>query len=120
VDPDAGRVYAGTDQGLTSFDTPAVKPEDSFKELFLYPNPFIVNNGEKQLTIDGLIKDTDIKILNIEGRVIDEFSSPGGRIAFWDGRDQNGKFVASGVYLVVAYDKEGNNVTTSKIAVLHK
>ncbi len=120
VDPGAGKVYVGTDQGLTSFDTPAVRPRDSFSELFLYPNPFIVNDGEKQLTIDGLIKDTDIKVLNIEGRLINEFSSPGGRIAFWDGKDQNGKFVASGIYLIVAYDKEGNNVTTSKIAVLHK
>lgn len=120
VDPNSGRVYVGTDAGLTSFDTPAVKPEDSFSELFLYPNPFIVNNGDKHLTIDGLIKDTDIKILNIEGRLIREFSSPGGRIAFWDGRDESGNFVGSGIYLVVAYDKEGNNVTTSKIAVLHK
>ncbi len=120
IDPNSGRVYVGTDAGLTSFDSPAVKPEDSFSELFLYPNPFIVNNGDRNLTIDGLIKDTDIKILNIEGRLIREFSSPGGRIAFWDGRDESGNFVGSGIYLVVAYDKEGNNVTTSKIAVLHK
>ncbi|HEY6905967.1 MAG TPA: two-component regulator propeller domain-containing protein, partial [Ignavibacteriaceae bacterium] len=120
VDQNSGRVYVGTDAGLTSFDTPAVKPEDSFSELFLYPNPFIVNSGSNKLTIDGLIKDTDIKILNIEGRLIREFSSPGGRIAFWDGRDESGNFVGSGIYLVVAYDSEGNNITTSKIAVLHK
>ena len=49
-----------------------------------------------------------------------EFSSPGGRIATWDGRDLNGNLVSSGIYLVVAYDKDGNNVTTSKVAILHE
>ncbi len=120
INQNTGRVYVGTDAGLTSFDTPAIKPEESFSRLFLYPNPFLINNGSTRLTIDGLIKDTDIKILNIEGRLIREFSSPGGRVAFWDGRDENGNFVGSGIYLVVAFDREGNNVTTSKIAVLHK
>ncbi len=120
VDPNSGRVFVGTDEGLTSFDTPAVKPEESFSELFVYPNPFILNNGDNKLTIDGLIKDTDIKILSIEGRLIKEFSSPGGRIASWDGKDEKGNLVGSGVYLVVAFDKEGNNVITGKVAVLHK
>ncbi len=120
VDPNSGRVFAGTDEGLTSFDTPAVKPQDSFSELFVYPNPFIVNDGNHKLTIDGLIKDTDIKILNIEGKVIKEFSSPGGRIASWDGKDADGNLVGSGIYLVVAFDKEGNNVITGKVAILHK
>ncbi len=120
VDPNSGRVYVGTDEGITSFDTPAVKPEESFSKLFVYPNPFIVNDGDNKLTIDGLIKDTDIKILNIEGKLIKEFSSPGGRIASWDGKDQYGAYVGSGIYLVVAFDKEGNNVITGKVAVLHK
>ncbi len=120
VDPNSGRVYVGTDEGLTSFDTPAVKPEESFSNLFVYPNPFIVNDGNNKLIIDGLIKDTDIKILSIEGKLINEFSSPGGRIASWDGKDATGNLVGSGIYLVVAFDKEGNNVITGKVAVLHK
>lgn len=120
VDPNSGRVYVGTDEGLTSFDTPAVKPEESFSKLFVYPNPFIVNDGDNNLTIDGLIKDSDIKILNIDGKLIKEFSSPGGRIASWDGRDDKGNFVGSGIYLVVAFDREGNSVITGKVAVLHK
>ncbi len=120
IDDNKGRIYVGTDAGLTSFDTPAIKPVDSFSKLFLYPNPFIVNDGNIQLTIDGLIKDSEIKILNIEGKLIREFPSPGGRVAYWDGKNENGNFVASGIYFVVAFDQEGNNITTSKVAVLHK
>jgi ligand-binding sensor domain-containing protein len=118
IDENKGIVYVGTDAGLTSFETPSVKPLESFSELFIFPNPFLVKDKNELLTIDGLIKDTEIKILSISGKLISEFSSPGGRVAYWDGKDLEGKAVNSGIYIIVAYDKEGNNVATSKVAVL--
>lgn len=118
IDENKGTVYVGTDAGLTSFDTPSVKPLESFSELFVYPNPLLVEDKNELLTIDGLIKDSEIKILSISGKLISGFSSPGGRVAYWDGKDLDGKPVNSGIYLIVAYDKEGNNVATSKVAVL--
>jgi hypothetical protein len=39
-------------------------------------------------------------------------------VAFWDGTDSEGNLVSSGVYFVVAFDKEGNNVISGKIAVI--
>lgn len=120
IDENAGIVYVGTDRGLASFETPFLKPEESFDKLFMYPNPYILDGNEYYLTIDGLIKDSDIKILNIDGLLISEFSSPGGRIAFWDGRDTKGNLVNSGVYVIVAHDIEGNNIITGKVAVLRK
>jgi ligand-binding sensor domain-containing protein len=118
IDENKGTVYVGTDAGLTSFDTPSVKPLDSFSELFVFPNPLLVEGKNELLTIDGLIKDSEIKILSISGKLISEFSSPGGRVAYWDGKDLDGKPVNSGIYIIVAYDKAGNNVATSKVAVL--
>jgi ligand-binding sensor domain-containing protein len=118
IDENKGIVYVGTDAGLTSFETPAVKPLESFSELFVYPNPLLVADKNEFITIDGLIKDSEIKILSISGKLINAFSSPGGRVAYWDGKDLDGKPVNSGIYLIVAYDKEGNNVATSKVAVL--
>ncbi len=118
IDENSGTVYVGTDKGLSSFKTPFIKPKESFSDLFIYPSPFKVGKIESKLTIDGLISDTDIKILNISGGLVDEFPSPGGRIAFWDGKDLNGNSVPTGIYLIVAYDKEGNNVKTGKIAVI--
>ena len=104
---------------MTSFETPFIKPLESFDKLFVFPNPFIISNGDDFLTIDGLIRDTDIKILTLSGYLISEFSSPGGRTAYWDGKDSEGNFVGSGVYIIVAFDKEGNSVTTGKVAVLN-
>jgi hypothetical protein len=120
IDDNNGIVYVGTDEGLTSFETPYIKPAESYDELFVYPNPFYVNNGENLLTIDGLVQDTNIKILTISGALITEFSSPGGRTAYWDGKDENGDLVSTGVYIIVAYQSESNDVVTGKVAVLHQ
>lgn len=120
IDQDKGIVYVGTDEGLTSFETPYIKPVDTYEELFIYPNPFYVNNGNNLLTIDGLVQDTNIKILTISGALVTEFSSPGGRTAYWDGKDDNGDLVSTGVYLIVAYQSESNDVVTGKVAVLRR
>lgn len=120
IDENKGIVYVGTDEGLTSFETPYIKPLESFDELFVYPNPYKIKSGNNLLTIDGLIRDTDIKILTIDGTLITEFSSPGGRTAYWDGKDDNGELVSTGVYIIVAFDTEGNSVVTGKVAVLRE
>ena len=120
IDDKTGRVYVGTEAGLTSFDTPSILPVENFNGLTLYPNPLILNDGNQLATINGLIRDTDIKIISISGKLVKEFSSPGGRTAFWDGKDTDGNLVSTGIYIVIAFDKDGNNVATGKIAVLRK
>ncbi len=120
VDETSGKIFVGTDEGLAVFETTAQKPVAAFTELFIYPNPFKLNNNAGLLTIDGLVKDSDIKVLTINGKLIKEFSSPGGRVAHWNGRDESGNFVSSGIYFIVAFDKEGNNITTSKVAILRQ
>jgi len=120
IDENTGTVYASTGAGLISFKTTSVKPVQSFAGLQVYPSPFKLTNGTNQLTIDGLIANTDIKILTISGSLVKEFTSPGGRIAFWDGRDAKGSLVSSGIYIIVAYDQDGNNVAAGKIAVLRE
>ncbi|MCH8032240.1 MAG: hypothetical protein IH950_00600 [Bacteroidetes bacterium] len=120
IDENSGIVYVGTEKGLTSFETPFIKPNEAFDELFIYPNPYVVSDGSSFLTIDGLVRDSEIKILTIDGKLVAEFSSPGGRTAFWDGRDENGKLINSGIYIVVAIDSGGNNTITGKVAVFRK
>jgi len=120
IDENTGTVFVSTGGGLISMKTTSVKPVQSFSVLQVYPSPFRLKSNNNQLTIDGLIADTDIKILTISGTLVTEFSSPGGRIAFWDGRDSKGFLVSSGIYIIVAYDKDGNNVAAGKIAVLRE
>ena len=70
--------------------------------------------------IRGLVSNSNIKIFSIYGSLITEFAAQGGGRAFWDGKDSNGKLVASGIYFVVAYSDDGTKIAKSKIAVIKK
>jgi len=120
IDEKNGIVYAAVEGGLTAFYTTALAPGSTFSSIETSPSPFLIGQNLSLLTIDGLIKDSDIKILSISGNLVREFSSPGGKIAFWDGRNNEGKFVNTGIYLIVAYDKEGNSVATGKVAIIRQ
>jgi ligand-binding sensor domain-containing protein len=117
VDPGTGTVYFGTTGGLASLSTPAVAPKAQFDKLSVYPNPYLVPNGTL-LTVDGLVANSSLKILTIDGRLVREIKSPGGRIGFWDGRDDTGNVVASGVYVIVGFTEDGSQVGTGKVAVI--
>ena len=121
IDKKKGIIYIGTDYGLTVLKTDFVQPNESFSEIVTFPSPYVVGDGKGTLLkIDGLVRESSIKILALTGQLVSDFKSSGGRIAFWDGKDQNGQYVSSGVYFVVAYDQEGNNVAKGKIAVIKK
>ncbi len=117
VDPKTGTVYFGTISGLASLTTPAAAPKVSFSGLNVYPNPFLVPNP-KPLTVDGLVENSSLKILTVDGRLVRDLSTPGGRIGYWDGKDQNGNDVASGIYIIVAYSEDGSQVANGKVAVV--
>jgi ligand-binding sensor domain-containing protein len=116
-DPKEGKVFIGQTGGLISFKTQAPSPNVDFSALYTYPSPYRPSTGSV-MTIDGLIKESDIVIIDLAGNKIKAFSSPGGRVANWDGKDENGNIVATGVYIVVASDKEGNTVSKTKITVV--
>jgi ligand-binding sensor domain-containing protein len=120
VDPRSGTVYFGTAQGLASLTTAAVAPRESFDGLTMYPNPFRTPSTTP-LTIDGLVAGSRVKILSIDGSLVRDLATPGGRIGFWDGKDEGGRDVPSGVYYVVGYSpEESKNVATGKVAVIRK
>jgi len=119
IDNNKGIVYFGTDKGLSSLQTTSIAPKQSFNTLSISPNPFLVPSTTL-LTIDGLVENSSIKVLAVDGKVVKEFVSPGGRIAFWDGMDSHGKLVSSGIYIVVAYSEDGNQITTGKVAVIRR
>jgi len=116
-DLESGTVYFGTDKGLTSLKTEFAKPTEDFKTIKVYPNPF---HPEKDfnVVIDGLVANSTIKIFTISGNLVKNISSPGGRTALWDGKDEKGQYVPTGVYLIIAYSEDGTKVGIGKLAVL--
>lgn len=119
IDGKTGTVYFGSEKGLSTLSTSAVTPARSFDELSIAPNPFYLPSTT-MLVVDGLVKNSSLKILSIDGRLIKDVKTPGGKVGYWDGTDTKGNYVSSGVYIITAYSENGSQVATAKVAVLRR
>ncbi|NQU77655.1 T9SS type A sorting domain-containing protein [Candidatus Falkowbacteria bacterium] len=90
-----------------------------FSGARVYPNPF---NSQVTISFPNL-KDQDlsIRIFNLLGQeaavLTDGYFGQGEVIAIWDGRDNNGRELSSGVYIVVLYTKEGKDIIERVVLV---
>ncbi|MDH7514762.1 MAG: hypothetical protein QHI48_02645 [Bacteroidota bacterium] len=116
IHPQTGVAYIGTSRGLSSVVTPFVQPSQT-AELRISPNPFRPGIDDR-IMVEGLPEGAVLKILTISGDLVAEIETPGGGVGFWDGRTRNGDPVASGVYIVVAYQMEGTGVRLGKVAIV--
>lgn len=113
-----GEVFFGTDMGLCSYISDATETSDEMTKdnVYAYPNP-VKANYTGLITIVGLTLDADVKITTSNGILVAQGRSNGGTFT-WDGRDQQGKHVASGIYMVHTATSDGNKGTVCKIAVI--
>ena len=83
-----------------------------------YPNPF---NPTTSIRYDiPVISKVNLKIYNSIGQevkiLVDQVQMPGEKLVVWDGRDNKGRVIVSGLYLYRL--KIGNEVLTRKMAVV--
>ncbi len=117
IDPETGRVYFVTTQGLVSFIGNATEGEGNFSKVFAYPNP-VRPEYSGDIYIKGLTDKTNVKITDINGNLIFETTSQGGQ-AIWNGKSLSGYKASSGVYLVFAVSKDGNDTAITKILIVN-
>ncbi len=119
IDKKNGIVYVGTEFGVTAISTLFIEPNLNFSDLYVYPNPMKISSAsDNNIVIDGLIEASEIKILDISGNLINEFRSIGGKTTNWDCKNFNGQLVSSGIYIIVAFDSEVNEIGHAKLAVI--
>lgn len=114
-DESTGTIYIGTLQGLNSVKTLALAPAQSFA-VQVFPQPFNPQR-DGELTIDGLEPESQIRIVTVDGMLVRNITTKSRRIV-WDGRDENGSLVSSGVYLALAVSSENATSTVQKISVV--
>lgn len=112
--PVTGTMYFATESNLYSARSLSVTPEQDYS-ITCYPQPFYPLQDEV-LTINGLVQDNILKIVTMEGRFVRSINAAGGR-AVWDGRDEKGETVETGVYLISASSSAGSQTSVGKIAV---
>jgi hypothetical protein len=117
VEDQSGRVFFATDRGLLSWQGDAIAPVAKVQDLEIFPNPFVVADGPGSVTIAGLVEETDVRIMSPAGVLVASFRARGGR-ALWDGRDQSGLPVPSGMYIVAAVGTEGEGAAYGRLAIV--
>ena len=113
-----GEVYFGTDKGLCSYVSDATESNNEMTtdNVWAYPNP-VEPGYTGNITITGLSLNADVKILTANGAIVNEGQSNGGTYV-WDGCDQKGRRVASGIYMVATATSKGEKGTVCKIAIV--
>lgn len=114
-----GDIYIGTTNGLNKVSTEAVASVSDGVQLQIAPQPFRPS-GQDLVRIYGLPQNSVVKIFSASGALVREFLSPGGAVAYWDGRTAAGEAVASGIYIVVAGAPGGDTTAVGKVAVLRE
>jgi hypothetical protein len=116
VDNKTGDVWFGTSAGIQSVRGDATTGGESFAKVYTFPNP-VREDFTGNVTISGLMKDTQIRITDISGNLVYETVSDGGQ-ATWDLKTYNGKRVSTGVYLVFCASSDGSQSTVTKMLVI--
>lgn len=117
VDPGTGMVYLATSQGLVSYAGDAVAAAEQVGKLKVYPNPARITEDEASIYIEGLVDETELRVVTLAGEVVWSAQTRGGR-ARWNGRDLRNQPVPSGMYLVVAVGQDGEGAAYGKVAII--
>jgi len=118
INHNTGEVFFATEKGLCSYMGDATETNDELvsDNIYAYPNP-VRPDYTGLITIVGLTYNADIKITTANGTLVNSGRSHGGTYT-WNGCDQNGERVASGVYMVQTAKSDGSKGTVCKIAIV--
>ena len=112
--------YISTSKGVNVLRIPFGNYKSDYSKIKVFPSPFFIPSV-KPLIIDGLLYNSSMMVMTLDGKVIRHIMAQGisidGDQLSWDGRDNEGDYVSSGVYLLAIYNNEGSE-TIEKITVI--
>lgn len=117
TDFNTGKIYFGSRSGMSEATSFSILPQKSYS-IECYPQPFNPEFDE-YLTIEGLTKDSHIKILTTNGEHVKTLNTTSRKV-IWDGRDEQGNLVSSGVYLIIANSRTSDAGAVSKFTVIKR
>jgi hypothetical protein len=111
-----GEVFIATERGVVGFFSTATNFDPEMANVRVYPNP-VRPEYLGNITIDGLAYNTNVKITDMQGNLVFETESEGGR-AVWDGKTFSGNPLTSGVYLVYVTTSDGSADDVKQITII--
>lgn len=113
-DPSNRRVTGRTNH-FSTFQIMQVTPSNDLSAVKVFPNPLRPTQGHSSMTFSNLPPNTRIRIYSLLGELIKDLATNAAGMAGWDGANEAGVKVASGVYLV--FVGSGIQNRTFKVAV---
>ncbi len=117
INHSTGEVFIATDIGIIAYQGDATGFESDYGEVYAFPNP-VRENYFGEIAIRGLIRDTNVKIADVNGNLVYETTSKGGT-ATWNGRSLTGNRVKTGVYVVYLSNSSGDKTMVTKILFIN-
>ena len=117
-DGENGELWIGTLDGMSRL-TIGVNGDKSGSAVQFLPNPFLIGSRSATLHVTGLPLGAAAQIFNAAGQPVRHIEgTPGQGTSTWDGQNDNGFLVGSGIYYFVARDEDGNTAR-GKFAVIN-
>ncbi len=111
-----GEVFIATEHGVIGFFSTATNFDPEMTNVRVFPNP-VRPEYEGNITIDGLAYNTSVKVTDMQGNLVFETESEGGR-AVWDGKTFSGEKITSGVYLVYVTTPDGSADEVKQVTII--
>ncbi len=102
VDRFTGDVYFGTSTGISVLLSEVGEPTASLDSVFAYPNPCVMDDADDKVSFN-FSRPYMVTIHDLTGVVVRDNINTNS----WDGRNDKGEMVSSGVYIFVLTDATG-------------
>ncbi len=120
-DENKNLAYIATSKGVSILRIPFGIDLDSYSDMKIFPSPFIIPSNDDMI-VSNLIYNSSMKIMTLDGLVLRTVNNQGisidGDQLTWDGKDDSGNYVSSGVYLLAIYN-DSRQSKFGKITVIN-
>ena len=96
-------------------DLPGLMPDvPAEKGIWAFPNPFVQSRGHETIWFVNLPQNGRVRIYARAGRLVREFTADANGHGRWNGDNQGGHPVGSGIYTIVAEGKKAVRVVVQR------
>ena len=120
-DDESGEIYFATELGISILKSPfgQISYSDNDKyEIYFDKNPFLIPKDER-VVISNVPMGSTLKIMTLDGKILRTINKDGFTMYQWDGKDESGNYVRSGVYIVASINSE-EKTAIGKLAIVRE
>jgi hypothetical protein len=115
-DPSTGNLFVSTNSGIQIYQDRANQGASKLDNISVYPSPFSYERHDEMI-LEGLPTRSRVRVMTIDGQRVKGMDAEGGRVR-WDGLSDDGNQLSTGVYIVIALDRDGKERAVGKVAIV--